>query len=116
MDAKKALARAIVAQFHGPAEAEAAGERWVKRFSERKVDAAPEVAVAATAGPVALARQLVERGLAPSRKEAERLLAAGAVSLDGEKVSDARFQVDLQPGMALLVKVGKLKLERWVVR
>ena len=116
MDAKKALGRAIVAQFHGAAEAEAAGERWVKRFSERQVDAAPEVALAATAGPVALARQLVERGLAPSRKEAERLLAQGAVSLDGEKVTDARFQVDLKPGMALLVKVGKLKLERWVVR
>ena len=116
MDAKKALAREIVAQFHGAEEAEAAGARWVKRFSERQVDAAPEVDVAATSGPEALAKHLVERGLAASRKEAERLLSQGAVSLDGEKVTDPRMTVDLKPGMTPLVRVGKLKLQRWVVR
>ena len=116
MDAKKALARTIAAQFHGQAEAEAAAGRWVKRFSERQVDDVPEVTVAPTAGPEALARHLVERGLAASRKEAERLLLQGAVSLDGEKVTDARLTVELKPGLSLLVKVGKLKWQRWVVR
>jgi tyrosyl-tRNA synthetase len=116
MDAKKALAREIVTQFHGAAQASAAAERWVKRFSERKLDDAPEVEVAATAGPEPLAKHLVERGMAASRKEAERLLQQGAVSLDGEKVCEARLTVDLRPGTALLVRVGKLKLQRWVVR
>jgi tyrosyl-tRNA synthetase len=116
MDAKKALARTIVAQFHGAEEAEAAGARWIKRFSERQVEDAPEIAVAATQGPEPLARHLVERGLASSRKEAERLLAQGAVSLDGEKVTDARLTIELGPGPGLLVRVGKLKLQRWVVR
>jgi tyrosyl-tRNA synthetase len=116
MDAKKALAREIVAQFHGPAEAGAAQDRWVKRFSERKVDDAPEVEVPATQGPELLVKQLVERGMAASRKEAERLLVQGAVSVDGEKVSDVRLTVELRPGTALLVRVGKLKLQRWVVR
>jgi tyrosyl-tRNA synthetase len=116
MDAKKALAREIVAQFHGPLEADAAQGRWVKRFSERKVDDAPEVEVAATQGPELLVKQLVERGMAASRKEAERLLLQGAVSVDGEKISDVRLTVDLRSGTALLVRVGKLKLQRWVVR
>ncbi len=116
MDAKKGLAREIVAQFHGSAEAAAAEERWVRRFSERKVDDAPEVTVAATAGEVPLSRLLVERGMAASRKEAERLMAQGAVSLDGQKVSDAQHRIDLLSGNTVLVRAGKLKLERWVVQ
>lgn len=116
MDAKKALAREIVSQFHGRAEAEAAGERWVKRFSERNVEDAPEVEVPATAGPELLAKLLVERGLAGSRREAERLLQQGAVSVDGEKVTDPRLTLDLRAGATPLVRVGKLKLQRWVVR
>lgn len=116
MDAKKRLARTIVGDFHGVASAEAAQEAWIRRFSERKTEDAPEIEVAPTEGEVPLARLLVDRGLAASRKEAERLIAQGAVSLEGEKVSDPSFRMALKVSMNLLVKVGKLKLERWVVR
>ena len=116
MDAKKALAREIVTQFHGQAEAVAAGERWVQRFSERRIVDAPELEVPATAGPELLVKLLVERGLAASRKEAERLVQQGAVSVAGEKISDVRLTVELPLGGSLLVRVGKLKLQRWVVR
>jgi len=115
MDAKKALARQIVADFHGAAAGREAEDRWVRRFSERNQQEAPEVRVAATAGEVPLSRLLVERGLATSRKEAERLMAQGAVSLDGQKVADPVLRLALHPGQSLLVKVGKLKVERWVV-
>jgi len=115
MAAKKELAREIVGQFHGAQEARAAEERWVKRFSERSQDAAEAVAVPATAGSQPLARLLVERGMAGSRKEAERLIQQGAVSLDGAKVEDPRFALELRPGSAVLVRAGKLKLQRWVV-
>jgi tyrosyl-tRNA synthetase len=116
MDAKKGLAKRIVADFHGPEAAERALEAWIRRFSERKTDDAPEVEVPPTEGEVPLTRLLTERGLAPSRKEAERLIAQGAVSLDGEKVSDPSFRLALKASMELLVKVGKLKLERWKVK
>lgn len=116
MDAKKRLALAIVADFHGSAAAEAAQEGWIRRFSERKTEDAPEIPVEATEGEVLFAKLLVERGLAGSRKEAERLIAQGAVSVEGEKVSDPSFRLALKVSMKLLVKVGKLKLERWVVR
>jgi tyrosyl-tRNA synthetase len=116
MAAKKSLARTIVSQFHGAREAELAEERWVKRFSERKLDDAPEVAVPAMAAPEPLTRLLVDHGLAGSRKEAERLIQQGAVSLDGEKVADPRFTLELRSGSSLLVRAGKLKLQRWMVR
>jgi len=115
MDAKKALAREIVGQFHGAEAGRAAEDGWVKRFSERSVEDVPELQVAATAGPEALAKLLVDRGLAGSRKEGERLIQQGAVSLDGEKVMNQRQTLELRPGMAVLVRVGKLKLQRWVV-
>jgi tyrosyl-tRNA synthetase len=114
MDAKKALAREIVGQFHGAQAAGSAEESWVKRFSERSVEDVPEVGVAA-AGAQPLAKLLVERSLAGSRKEAERLIQQGAVSLDGEKVADPRQLLTLEPGTVVLVRVGKLKLQRWVV-
>jgi tyrosyl-tRNA synthetase len=115
MDAKKALAREIVGQFHGAGEAGLAEERWIKRFSERSVEDVPEVQVPATAGSESLAKLLVERALAGSRKEAERLIQQGAVSLDGAKVVDPRLALELRSGAAVLVRVGKLKLQRWVV-
>jgi len=74
----------------------------------------PEVGVAA-AGAQPLAKLLVEQSLAGSRKEAERLIQQGAVSLDGEKVADPRLALELKSGSAVLVRVGKLKLQRWVV-
>ncbi len=115
MEAKKGLARQIVSDFHGAAAGREAEERWVRRFSERSQEEAPEVPVAATAGEVPLTRLLVERGLAVSRKEAERLVSQGAVSLDGQKATDPSSRLALRSGQSLLVKVGKLKLERWVV-
>ena len=115
MDAKKGLARQIVADFHGVAAGREAEDRWTRRFSERSQEEAPEVAVAATEGEVPLSRLLVDRGLAASRKEAERLITQGAVSLDGQKAMDPASRLALHPGQSLLVKVGKLKLERWMV-
>ncbi len=116
MDAKKALAVEIVTQFHGVEAAEEAHERWIKRFSERNVEDAPEFEMVATEGEIQLARLLVEQGLATSRKEAERLITQGAVSLDGQKISDPSFRLALKTAAKMLVKVGKLKLQRWVVK
>ena len=116
MDAKKALAREIVAQFHGDAVARDAEEKWIRRFSERKVEDAPIIETPPTNEEVPLSRLLVERGMAVSRKEAERLIAQGAVSVDGQKISDSYAKVWLRAGDDLLVRAGKLKLQRWVVK
>ena len=92
-----------------------AEERWIRRFSERSQEQAPDIAMAATEAEVQLSRLLVDRGLAASRKEAERLISQGAVSLDGQKAADPALRLRLHSGTSVLVKVGKLKLERWVI-
>ena len=103
MDAKKGLARRIVADFHGEAAGQEAQDRWVRRFSERSQEQAPEIPMAPTEGEVALTRLLVDRGLAPSRKEAERLIGQGAVSQDGTKAADPALRLALVSGQSLLV-------------
>jgi len=116
MEAKKALAREITAQFHGLTAAMNAEEKWIRIFSERKVEDAPVVNVPPTDEEVPLSRLLVERGLAASRKEAERLISQGAVSVDGQKISDCHAKVCLRIGDDLFIRVGKLKFQRWVVK
>jgi tyrosyl-tRNA synthetase len=116
MEAKRGLAREIAAQFHGAAEARKAEEKWVKRFSERKAEDAPIENLAATSEEVPISRLLVDRGMASSRKEAERLISQGAVSIDGQKISDSHAKIWLRQGDDLLVRSGKLKLQRWVVK
>ena len=117
MDAKKALAAEIVRQFHGPSAAAEAGERWVRKFSERRRDDTTAVAtpVAPTEGEEPLARILVREGLCAANKEAQRTIQQGAVSLDGEKVADPQFRIRLSAGDSLLVKVGKLTFQKWTV-
>ncbi|MCL1908581.1 MAG: tyrosine--tRNA ligase [Holophagaceae bacterium] len=116
MDAKKALAREITAQFYGSAIARDAEEKWIRRFSERNVEDAPTVNVLPTNEEVHLSKLLAEKGLATSRKEAERLISQGAISLDGQKISDCQAKIWLRPGDDLLIRAGKLKLQRWVVK
>ena len=56
-----------------------------------------------------------------STSEALELLLKGtvayriAVSLDGVKVPDPTHRLNLQAGESLLVRVGKLKLQQWVI-
>jgi tyrosyl-tRNA synthetase len=92
--AKRALARAIVATYHGSDAADAAAAHFDRVFRERAApEEVPEVvlsaddeALAVEGGMVWLPRLLVRAGLAPSTSQAVRLMEQGAVSVDGERV------------------------------
>ena len=110
MAAKQRLAHAIVAEWHGAGAAGAAAEDFARVFSRREQPAdMPEFAIAFEDGAasVVLADLLARAGLAASRAEAKRLVAGGAVQLDGERVTAA--EVSVAPGSVL--KVGK---RRWL--
>ena len=62
-----------------------------------------------------VASVLVDTGLAPSRKEARRLLQQGGVSLDEEKVTDEGFTLAAESGASYLLRVGKRKFLTLVV-
>jgi tyrosyl-tRNA synthetase len=125
MEAKKRLARTIVAGFHSEAAARKADEDWALQFQQRNVEAvAEEVAVdlqrVARADAVSLARAvqdvnmpvhvdvaklLVALGLKSSRTEAERQVTAG-VNVDGVTSSNKLILVEKRP-VRIAVRVGK---------
>jgi tyrosyl-tRNA synthetase len=123
MEAKKQLARTIVAGFHSEAAAQRADEDWAMQFQQRNVDTLAEevvvglrqVAVPASleqalldeTGPVEIqvAKLLVALGLKSSRTEAERQVTAG-VNVDGVTSSDKVLHVARRPAR-VAVRVGK---------
>ncbi len=108
MDAKKRLAFAITESLYTTADAEAA-QRFFETTIQRKEtpDEMPEHRLAESAP---LHRVLVEAGLASSNAEARRLVAQGAVALNGEPV--AEFTTEVSPGDEL--RVGKHRFLRLV--
>ncbi|MCH7945712.1 MAG: tyrosine--tRNA ligase, partial [Armatimonadetes bacterium] len=111
-DAKVRLAKEIVTIYHDAGAADEAEKYFVETFSQRKQPVeAEEAPIPAEAmnddGKVGLASLISTLGLAKSNGEARRLMKAGAVSIEGEKVTDgfATFAPDDLKGKVL--KVGK---------
>jgi tyrosyl-tRNA synthetase len=87
MASKMALARSLVADFHGADAGRRAEEEWRRVHQEKR---APQDMPVITLGPTDLPCKahefLARHGLAPSRSEAMRLLKARAVKRDGAVV------------------------------
>ena len=110
MAAKKRLAHAIVAEWHGEEAAAAAADGFTRVFSQGKQpEEMPEVAVAfeGDGANVALAELLIRAGIVESKGEVKRLISGGSIQLDGERVTVP--EVTVTPGSVL--KVGK---RRWL--
>jgi len=109
--AKVALAKEIVARFHGAAaadEAEAHFEQVIVR-KERPEEIEERTLAIPEGDAMPLAAVLAETGLAASRGEARRLIGQGGVSINGERASDP--QASLGPG-DYEFKVGKRRFLR----
>ncbi len=113
MQAKKNLARAITADFHSAAEADAAAENWAKQFQQREVaddleEVTVEYSAVAGAAPntVRMAKLLAQAGLAGSGSEATRKLAEGAVRVGTEVHRDAMLTLESLPSK-LTLRLGK---------
>lgn len=108
-DAKVRLAREIVSLYHG-SEAGGEAERYfVETFSKRQQPVEAEEAEIPPHliedGYVSLPSLIVTLGLAKSNGAVKDLVKAGAVALDGEKITELRMSVDQLRGKVL--KVGK---------
>ena len=107
MEAKIALAREIVARFHGAAAAREAEEGFRGRFSRKEFpDDARRVELRADGGTSDLAT-LVSRvsGSFTSKSAARRLIAQGGVEVNGERATDPAV---LLPSPAeVRLKIGK---------
>jgi tyrosyl-tRNA synthetase len=111
MDAKRRLARTITARYHGADAAEAAAGRFALVHQQRTVPAEIEerpIWVPPKGRPLPVA--LKDAGLVPSNSEGRRMILAGAVEIDGEKVTSVDTR--LEPGRTYLIQVGKRRFRR----
>ena len=112
MEAKKRLARTIVAGFHGEAAAASADENWARMFQQKETaEDLEEVAVAFAdvdggQGQIRVPKLLVQIGLASSGAEANRKIAEKAVKLDGEAVAGVMAEFRELP-VRVVVRLGK---------
>jgi tyrosyl-tRNA synthetase len=107
MEVKKSLAAELVKRFHGAPAANAAQGYFETRYQKKTVPneirrqfAAPE--------PIWICRLLVDLDFAKSSSEARRLIAQGAVRVDGQVITDVNFQ--FRGDVHQIVEVGKSRI------
>ncbi|HLA33618.1 MAG TPA: tyrosine--tRNA ligase [Rhodocyclaceae bacterium] len=106
-DVKVQLALEIVARFHSKAVADAALADFEARFQRGALPSEmPECVVAAGS----LAQVLKSAGLTASTSESMRMIEAGGVRLNGEKVVDKALK--LNENDCVVLQVGKRKYAR----
>jgi tyrosyl-tRNA synthetase len=114
MEAKKRLARTIVADFHSQDAAQNADDNWGRQFQRGEApDNLEEVNISLSAAgfssdppAVRVDKVLVALGLATSATEASRKLKENAVRIDGSMYSFPRLQVQSLPARVRF-RVGK---------
>ena len=117
--AKRALARNLVAAYHGEEAAAAAEDHFVRTVVKKEVDESDVVEFAADLTPndegkVYLARIIADAGMAGSVGEARRLIDGGGVKIAGEPVAPKCYNVDPSALEGAVLKVGKRKFARIV--
>jgi len=107
MEAKKSLAAELVARFHGADAAQSAQNYFETRYQMKSVPkeikkqfSAPE--------PIWICRLLMDLQFAKSGSEARRLIAQGAVKVDGQVVTDVNFEFHGKNHR--VVEVGKSRI------
>ena len=108
MEAKKRLARAIVAEYHDASAATRAEEYFESKHQRREVPATAQVyRIAEDLWICELMKQLQ---FTPSTSEARRLVSQGAVRVDGRTITDVNFR--FVPGEHKVLEVGKRRVAR----
>ena len=115
MQAKKELARRIVADFHSEEAAAKAGEDWAKQFQKGAVpDDVEEVSIEVAEGSLRIDKLLVRVGLAESGSDAVRKLKQKAVKVNGELRTEPTLMVELSEPVTVQVgrKIKKVRASR----
>lgn len=117
-DVKRKLAMAVVELYYDAATAVAEDTHFIETFSQKKqpVDA-EEASIPADAiedGLVHLPTLIMVLELAKSKGDAKRLIEAGAVTLDGEKVEDAGAKLPVANVKGKVIKVGKHQFRKLI--
>ena len=107
MEVKKSLAEELVARFHGAAAAQSARDYFETRYQRKSLPSDIKKRFTA-AEPTWICRLLVDLNFAKSGSEARRLIAQGAVRVDGQIISDVNFH--FQGDLHRVLEVGKNRI------
>ena len=115
MEAKRELAWHIVSDFQGRDAADNAAAHFSRVFQKRE---APEEmdTVELEAGAHVLVDLLTALGMAASKSESRRLIRQGAVSIDGEKLTEQTASIAMSAGKEIVLRCGKLQFRRLITR
>ena len=116
--AKELLAYELTKLVHGEEEAEKAQAAAKALFGGSGNDANMPVAEIDSAdltdGAIGLLNLLVKAGLAPSVSEARRLVQQGGITVNDEKITDAKAQIKLEG--ETIVRKGKKAFKKVVIK
>ncbi|HOT32489.1 MAG TPA: tyrosine--tRNA ligase [Petrotogaceae bacterium] len=107
-DIKMKLGQEVVAVFYGREEGVKAQEEFIKIF--RKKDLPDEMEVLKVTSSISVLDLVMLSGETPSKSEAKRLIAQGAVKLNEEKLDDFSRMLEVKGSEVL--KIGKRKFFR----
>jgi len=115
-DAKSLLAKEIVKEFSGKEMAEKAEIHFNKVFKEKKTpENIPEFKVPEKIikdGKVNIVDLIFSSGAVASKSEIKRLINQGGIRIDGEKIDNIDFKVEVKNGQ--VIKIGKRKFLKLV--
>lgn len=112
-DIKFILAEEIITRFHNKQAAIAAQHAFIAQFQQGAMpENIPEINVAVASGEngLLICNLLKNAGLVPSVTEGQRMIAAGAVRIDGVKIEDKNLKVAV--GQVNIFQVGKRKFAK----
>jgi tyrosyl-tRNA synthetase len=111
------LAKFLITRFHSSSAAQQAEDEFNRMFVDKGLpDEIPEFVIAASAEPIWICHLLQQSGLAPSTSEARRLVAGRAVEINQVKVEDEKMKIDLKAGESFILKAGKRKFAKVIVK
>jgi tyrosyl-tRNA synthetase len=107
MEVKKALGTELVARFHGAAAARSARDYFETRYQRKALPSEIKKRFRLSE-PIWICRLLVDLNFAKSGSEARRLIAQGAVRVDGQLIFDVNFH--FQADQHQILEVGKNRI------
>lgn len=115
-EVKVNLAKFLIKRFHSEAQAQAAEDEFNRIFVDKGLPDQIEEFVVSAEVQAGLCPLMVKANMAASNGEASRLIAGGGVQIDGAKVSDPRLKIDLVAGQSFVLRAGKKKFVKIVVK
>jgi tyrosyl-tRNA synthetase len=112
-DLKSRLAESLAADFWGKEEARKAAQEFERVFKKKELPSEIEE-IELEAPQALLVDLLVNKNLFPSNREAKRVIRQGGLYLDGQRIEDVGFKIDLRKKSEVILKIGKKKFYKIV--